>query len=63
MRVRVVFACEPADEPVVRRRVVTALNACRLDAPPHVSSWTVRSQRAVALDPPEQGLAARLAST
>jgi hypothetical protein len=38
---RTVFASSEGDEPEVRRRIVRALHAGRLDGPTGTSSWTV----------------------
>lgn len=53
VRIRVVFACEPDDEPAVRERITAALSAAG-------SGWTLRTEGAVPVAPAEAALAGRL---
>jgi hypothetical protein len=59
--IRIVFACEPGDEPAVRARIARALAGGLLDGPGGASRWTVLADAAAPLREPEAALAERLA--
>ncbi len=61
--VRVLFACEAAQEPDVRARVAAALDAGTVDGPAGPQAWAVVSQAPGAVRADERSLAERLSGT
>ncbi|PZF82115.1 hypothetical protein [Jiangella anatolica] len=62
VRLRVLFAAEPADEPEVRRRIGVALRSAELTGPDGLTTrWRLRAETAAAVRPGERDHAARLA--
>lgn len=61
VRLRVLFAAEPADEPGIRSLIVEALKVGRATGPNgQVTTWTLRSSTAGDVRPDEKEHAARL---
>ena len=60
VRLRTLFAAEPADEPAVRQRIVDALSRGQLPAGP-TTRWELRASRASTVTAAELDHAARLA--
>jgi hypothetical protein len=62
VRLRVLFAAEPADEPEVRRRIADALAAGQVATPNgDLARWTVTSETRGEVSPDESDHAQRLA--
>jgi hypothetical protein len=64
VRLRVLFAADPADEPEVRRRIRLALSGSSLDGPDGaITRWRLRTDDAGSVRADEAEHAARLAAT
>ncbi|WP_432834156.1 hypothetical protein [Dactylosporangium sp. CA-092794] len=62
VRLRILFAADPSDEPEVRRRIDTALGDGQLHGPDGtITRWRLRESRADTVAPEETAHAARLA--
>jgi hypothetical protein len=57
---RTVFAGDPAEEELIRDRIVTALRAGRLNGPSGLATWRVTNEAPSTLHSHEHQLAARL---
>lgn len=58
--IHTVVACEPAEEPGIRRRIAAALRSRYLAGPDGPSGWTLVTDGPADLRPADADLAARL---